>query len=295
MSDNKKYYYLKLKDNFFDDESIILLETMKDGYIYQNILLKLYLKSLKNEGRLAFRNMIPYNTEMLATLTRHQVGTVKRALEIFEQLDLIEVLDNGIIYMNDIQNFIGESSTEGDRKRKYRKKIEEEKNKLVTNVQENWDKCPDKCPTNVHQRLEIRDKRLEIRDYRLDCNQEESFPHSFPHIYPKIVEKWNSINEKKITSIKSDKRIKSTQSIINQYSLDIFLDTIDKIKESDFLQGDNKDGWIITFDWFIKEKNFTKVMNDEYKSYRSDKKSTGYTHKEIESKLLEKRKKELGY
>ena len=50
MSDNRKYYYLKLKENYFDDDSIVLLESMPDGVLYSNILLKLYLKSLKHGG-----------------------------------------------------------------------------------------------------------------------------------------------------------------------------------------------------------------------------------------------------
>lgn len=51
MADNRKYYYLKLKEDFFDSEEIKILESMKDGYIYSNILLKLYLRSLRNEGK----------------------------------------------------------------------------------------------------------------------------------------------------------------------------------------------------------------------------------------------------
>ncbi|EMW5712290.1 TPA: phage replisome organizer N-terminal domain-containing protein, partial [Enterococcus faecium] len=52
MADNKRYYYLKLKENFFDSDEMVLLESMPDGYIYSNILLKLYLRSLKHEGKL---------------------------------------------------------------------------------------------------------------------------------------------------------------------------------------------------------------------------------------------------
>ena len=44
MADNRKYYYLKLKEGFFESEEIKILESMKDGYMYSNILLKLYLK-----------------------------------------------------------------------------------------------------------------------------------------------------------------------------------------------------------------------------------------------------------
>lgn len=155
MSDNKKYYYLKLKEDFFTSETITLLESMKDGVMYSNILLKLYLMSLKNYGKLIFRDNIPYTTEMIATITRHQVGTVERAIKIFLELNLIDQLSDNILYMADIELFIGKSSTEGERKRKAR--IENtEKMKFLT----------DKSPNNVGQMSdicppEIRDKRLE--------------------------------------------------------------------------------------------------------------------------------------
>ena len=117
MADNRKYYYLKLKENFFDSDSIVLLEDMKDGILYSNILLKLYLKSLKNGGKLQLDEHIPYTAQMIATLTRHQIGTVERALEIFRQLGLVEQLDSGAFYMTDIELMIGQSSTEAERKR----------------------------------------------------------------------------------------------------------------------------------------------------------------------------------
>ena len=60
MSDNRKYYYLKLKENYFDEDAIVLLESMQDGILYSNILLKLYLKSLKNGGKLQLDENIPY-------------------------------------------------------------------------------------------------------------------------------------------------------------------------------------------------------------------------------------------
>ena len=117
MADNRKYYYLKLKENFFDSDSIVLLEDMKDGILYSNILLKLYLKLLKNGGKLQLDEHIPYTAQVIATLTRHQIGTVERALEIFRQLGLVEQLDSGAFYMTDIELMIGQSSTEAERKR----------------------------------------------------------------------------------------------------------------------------------------------------------------------------------
>ena len=126
MADNKKYYYMRLKENFFDSSEISLLESMPDGYLYSNILLKLYLRSLRGEGRLAINN-IPYSPEMIATVTHHPVETVQKALDIFQNLGLIEILDSGVIYMLNIQEFIGASSTEADRIRAYRQRIAQEK------------------------------------------------------------------------------------------------------------------------------------------------------------------------
>ena len=117
MSDNRKYYYLKLKENYFDDDSIVLLESMQDGVLYSNILLKLYLKSLKHGGRLQLDEDIPYTAQIIATITRQQIGTVERALQIFLKLGLVEVLDSGTFYMSNIELLIGQSSTEAERKR----------------------------------------------------------------------------------------------------------------------------------------------------------------------------------
>ena len=137
MADNKKYYYLRLKENFFDSDEIIILESMEKGYLYSNILLKLYLRSLKNEGKLMFNDRIPFNIDMLSRVTRHSENDVEQALRIFEELKLVEILDNGAIFMSDIQNFIGKTTTEADRKKAYRRRINAEKEQIKQNNAKN--------------------------------------------------------------------------------------------------------------------------------------------------------------
>ena len=131
MSDNKKYYYLRVKENFYDSDEMIILESMPDGFLYSNILIKLYLRSLKNNGKLMFNDRIPFNSEMLSKITRHPVAVVEKAISIFKEMNLIDVLDNGAIFMLDIESFIGKSNTEADRKRDYRRRIEKEKQKIL--------------------------------------------------------------------------------------------------------------------------------------------------------------------
>lgn len=155
MSDNKKYYYLRLKDNFFDSDELKILESMKDGYLYSNILLKLYLRSLKNDGKLVVNDRIPYNAEMLASVTGHQIGTVKQALSIFKDLGLIDVLENGAIYMLDIQNFIGKGSSEADRKREYRQRIETDRTNVQTNLRQISEKSPPEIEIELEREIKI--------------------------------------------------------------------------------------------------------------------------------------------
>ena len=167
MSDNKKYYYLRLKDNFFDSDELKILESMKDGYLYSNILLKLYLRSLKNDGKLVVNERIPYSADMLASVTGHQVGTIKQALSVFKDLGLIDVLDNGAIYMLDIQNFIGKGSSEADRKREYRQRIETDR----TNVQTNLRQISEKYPPEIEIELE---KEIKIENIHSPAKQDNT-------------------------------------------------------------------------------------------------------------------------
>lgn len=154
MSDNKKYYYLRLKDNFFDSDELKILESMKDGYLYSNILLKLYLRSLKNDGKLVVNDRIPYNAEMLASVTGHQVGTIKQALSMFKELGLIEILENGAIYMLDIQNFIGKGSTEADRQRLYDRRISDERKQKKLTKSRNLEEICKKSTPEIEIELE---------------------------------------------------------------------------------------------------------------------------------------------
>ena len=127
MSDNRKYYYLKLKENFFTDEKMVILESMQDGLLYSNLLLKMYLMSLKHNGVLMLNDQLPHTPQTIATFTRHQIGTVERAIKAFLELGLVEVLTDGAYYMADIQFLIGQSSTEGERKKKERMRLKRQK------------------------------------------------------------------------------------------------------------------------------------------------------------------------
>ena len=102
-----------------------------------------------------YKDKIPYNSKMLSTILNHNVDILDKAIKVFKELNLIEILDSGAIFMLDIQNYIGRSSDEADRKRLYRNQIENEKKHLLTDI------CPDICQTNLSN-IKDRDKDIDI-------------------------------------------------------------------------------------------------------------------------------------
>jgi predicted phage replisome organizer len=123
MSDSKKYYYLKLKDNFYDRPEIKMIEGMQNGYEYICVMQKMYLRSLCRDGKLLLTDTVPYDIHMLSSVLGHDEAVIKAATEIFSKLGLCTMLEDHTIYMTEIQNFIGESTTEADRIRDYRLRI----------------------------------------------------------------------------------------------------------------------------------------------------------------------------
>ena len=61
MPENRRYYYLKLKENFYHSETMVILESMQDGLLYSNLLLKMYLMSLKSNGVLMLNDHLPHS------------------------------------------------------------------------------------------------------------------------------------------------------------------------------------------------------------------------------------------
>ena len=295
MADTTSYFYMRIKENFFDGDEIKILESMPDGYLYSNILLKMYLNSLKNSGRLMLNEYIPYSPEMIASITRHQIGTVQRALDIFKKMGLIEVLDNGAIYMLNIQQYIGKSSDEADRKREYRQRIEAEKKALL--------KGEDKCPTNVR---EISDKRVAYIDTYIDTDIELkkdteldtdielkkntelnkdidtegniSAPEVAENVpdepvapreridYTRIMNLYNSICVSfPVCRNLSDNRKKMIKACFkNGIKEEDFERAFRLSEDSPFLKGMNNRGWSANFDWIIKPNNIVKILDGNY-------------------------------
>ena len=82
----------------------------------------------------------------------------------------------------------------------------------------------------------------------------------------RIIDEWNTLEEFGITPVKrmTPKREQAVKARIRQNHIDDILEAIENIRHSSFLQGQNKNGWMVTFDWFLKPGNFAKVFEGQY-------------------------------
>ena len=82
----------------------------------------------------------------------------------------------------------------------------------------------------------------------------------------RTIDEWNTLEEFGINPVKrmTSKREQAVKARIRQNHMDDILEAIENIRHSSFLQGQNKEGWMITFDWFLKPGNFAKVFEGNY-------------------------------
>ena len=191
---------------------------------------------------------------LIFSILNHNVDILEKAIKIFKELNLIEILDSGAIFMLDIQNYIGKSSDEADRKREYRNRIEEKKKIEM-------DKCPDISRTNCSN-IKDKDKDKDINN-NMSCKIEE------------IINYLNKPDtDEPIRSFK--KTSNNTKSIINARLKEGF--TIDDFKDVIFYKYNQ---------WVKKPIKFQNgVMSDTY--YRPE---TLFCSKNFENYLQEYREK----
>ena len=199
MATNQKYYYMRLRADFFSRKDIILLESMPNGAVYCLILLKLLTASLENNGHLMLNEEIVMTPAMLATITRYDVGTVEKALQIFMQLGLVEQLPDNSYYMMELEGMVGKTSTEADRKRVTRAKVkalkEQKSDKCPNNVQTLPEKSlPEK---EIEKETDIKTDIDSDRDVSLTPSEYESLKNEYPVYADKYIERLSEYMETK--------------------------------------------------------------------------------------------------
>ena len=186
-SSNKRYYWLKLKEDFFEDDTIQWLEEQDNGKDYVIFYLKLALKSLDGDGKLiryVGERLLPYDVKALAKLTNTSPDTVAVAMKTFIDIGLVSRLEGGEIYMNQIQEMVGSETRAAESMRRLRATEKAQKqleNNSGNNVTESY---PELLEIEIDKELEI-DIELDIeldKDKDIDKKPKKSKYGEFKNV-----------------------------------------------------------------------------------------------------------------
>jgi predicted phage replisome organizer len=118
--DGKRFYWLKLKRDFFKRHDMRIIESQENGSLYILFYLKLLVESLDHNGKLRFSDTIPYDEKMLATITGTNIDIVRTAIRIFADLGMMCLLDDGTYHLMQVEAMTGSESVWAEKKRNYR-------------------------------------------------------------------------------------------------------------------------------------------------------------------------------
>ena len=208
-----KFYFLQVKEDFFDDDAIEWLENRPNGEKYSNFYLKLCLKSLKTNGILIKKvgtMLIPYDAEALQKLTGvKDIDTVKVAMDLLVKAGLVQITEDSAIYISQLENLIGQKSLGALKKQQQR---ERKKKNLLTGGQ-----GVDNCPPNIELEQES--------ELNLYLYLEENFGRTISPTEYERLESWNDTFTKDIikyaidlSCLKNAKNINYVNAILNDWN-----------------------------------------------------------------------------
>lgn len=274
--------WIKITVGMFDNRKIKHIRKLPEG---NNIVL-IWVMLLTMAGRcnasgfIFLTENIPYTTKMLADELGFDESVIMVALEILEKFDMIR-RDGDLLSIpgwEEHQNTEGlEKVREQTRKRvsEYREKQRKQAELLECNVTCNVTETLRNATVTQQNKNKNIDKEIEEEKDILTISNEIVCRKQSQE----IIERWNKLQDVGIKPVSriagNSERNERLKARIRQYGMEKVLYAIEKIRESDFLQGKNRDGWVITFDWFVKPNNFPKVLDGNYdnrsgtKSYQS--------------------------
>ncbi|WP_409229167.1 phage replisome organizer N-terminal domain-containing protein [Gudongella sp. SC589] len=245
MSDVK---WIKITTNMFEDEKIDFIESLPESDAILVIWIKLLTLAGKANanGFIFLTEQIPYTDEMLSHKFRRPLSTVKLALNTFKKLEMIDYTNDGFLRLT---NWDKHQNIEGLEKirtqNRIRKQRQREKEKL-------------EILEGGHVTSRDSHATEEELEEELELDKEEDITSKVVDFYKDMLP--DLPQPRKMTN----KRKKHIKARINEYGFDEVIVALQKIRDSDFLQGRNDRDWKPDIDWIFNVNNFVKVLEGKY-------------------------------
>ena len=249
----KKYFWLKLKADFFTSRAMKKLRRIAGGDTYTIIYLKLQLLSLKDEGALFYEGVEPTFYEEMALALDEDAENVRATLIFLESMGLISQKDDHEYILTEVPYLIGSETDKAELMRKKRERDKLQNSNNVTNALPPVTNCyteieiEKEIETEIETDIETEKEKSKKVDYELIARMYNDTCVSFP----------------RLTTL-SDARKKAIKARLNKYSLEDLQKLFTLAEASDFLKGNNSRNWSANFDWLMKDTNIAKVLDGNY-------------------------------
>lgn len=263
--------WIKIVTDIFDDEKILFIEQLPEADSIIVIWFKLLTLAgkINNGGVLLFNEKIPYTDEMLSTIFRRPINTVRLALRTFEQFEMVEIINNTITIPNwSKHQTLDQLEERKEYMKNYMREYREKQRMLASGEECKVNSKVNSEPNSKSNVNSLEGDIEEERDIDKEEDIEEDIEDKIPPVpYEKIKDLFNNIC-KSYSSIRSlsSKRKEHIRARWKQYKyqLEVFEELFNKAESSDFLKGLNKRKWKADFDWLINDNNMAKVLEGRY-------------------------------
>ena len=184
MAVNKKYYWLKLKNDFFNQKIIKKLRKIAGGDTYTIIYLKMQLASIQNNGKLVFEGVESTFAEELALELDEELENVNVTLAYLQANKLIEIVEDDEYLLTAVPDVIGSETRDAERKRLSRAKQKVDNVRMLSEV------VP-KCPTEKEKDIELdidieksKDNKIKENNTDVGCCQDNFIKNYLKNINP---------------------------------------------------------------------------------------------------------------
>lgn len=273
----KRYYWLKLPEDFFRQKAIKKLRRIAGGDTYTVIYLKMLLLALKQEGKLFFEGVEDDFCDELALDLDEEPDNVKITIQFLIAQGLMQECADNEYILPECTNLTGSEDPSAARVRAYRSRKALQCNADVTECNVAVTSCNTEKETDTEietdtekskEKKKNTEDRGEVKTEGTISDEIVCQTQSVSLDVKEVAEAWNdlqSLGIKRVSKmITTCTRYKSLSARIREHGKDKVLEAIENIKASNFLQGMNDKGWVITFDWFVKPNNFVKVLDGNY-------------------------------
>jgi len=206
VGEAKRYYWLKLDRNFFKRHDIRIIEAMDNGKGKEYVLfyLKLLVESIDHDGALRFSQTIPYDEQMLSVVTNTDLEIVGHAIDIFKRYGLMEIDDDGTIFMTGLPNMVGSEADSTARVRKHRENI---KKALQCNSEETTSNA-EETSSNKNETQSKSKSKSKSKEKEKEKELEQDLFERFWAVYPRKVGKKDAV--------KAWNKLKPDEALTNQ-------------------------------------------------------------------------------